>query len=304
MRTLFILALYLVNSTLLFAQPPRIPMYSIHKVTEPAEFNKQVCISGMKYFNDALYFASERCPVIFISDPSGNKIIKTINLKVPLYFEMEGLTSFNGMLYLISESIAGVYEIDPSSGSLKTIQTSIPLPEKSKDGDGMEGIAANEKNNKFYLLRERNENMTRSVIYTFSVIRENGKGLSLKYESMLGLPLDNPQWRYSDICYDSVNSKLLCLKSYSKGRTREQFLESISIDEKGELSLASLQNVPVQNFTGLSTEFKGQDYSMNLEGITVDKEGNIYIVSDNTSGKANCDAPAREKTILLQLRKM
>ena len=40
-----------------------------------------------------------------------------------------------------------------------------------------------------------------------------------------------------------------------------------------------------------------------LEGITVDKDGNIWIVSDNTSGKAACDEPAKEKTILLQLIK-
>ncbi len=42
---------------------------------------------------------------------------------------------------------------------------------------------------------------------------------------------------------------------------------------------------------------------MNLEGTTVDKDGNIWIVSDNTSGKAACDQPAKEKTILLQLIK-
>jgi len=42
---------------------------------------------------------------------------------------------------------------------------------------------------------------------------------------------------------------------------------------------------------------------MNLEGITVDSNGTIYIISDNTSGKAICDQPAKEKTILLELKK-
>ena len=43
---------------------------------------------------------------------------------------------------------------------------------------------------------------------------------------------------------------------------------------------------------------------MNLEGITIDEAGNIFLVSDNTSGKAQCDQPAKEKTILLELRKI
>ena len=42
---------------------------------------------------------------------------------------------------------------------------------------------------------------------------------------------------------------------------------------------------------------------MNLEGITLDNGGNIFIISDNTSGKAKCDLPSKEKTILLELKK-
>src|SRR5687768_16120803 len=121
MRTLIVLALCLTCFSALIAQPPRVPLYSIHNVPVPDEFNKQVCISGLTFDNNTLYFASERCPVIFACDPATNKINKTIHLKVPLYFEMEGLTSFKGKLYLVSESIANVYEVDSETGSTKTI---------------------------------------------------------------------------------------------------------------------------------------------------------------------------------------
>ncbi|MBM3417115.1 MAG: hypothetical protein FJY20_11915 [Bacteroidetes bacterium] len=184
------------------------------------------------------------------------------------------------------------------------VETSAPLPPKSKNGDGMEGIAANETNNKFYILRECNEEMTVSQIWTFSIEPgSDDNSFSLKYESMIELPLQNPQWHYSDICYDKENDRLLCLKSYSKGKLRQQFIEAIEIDKSGNLKKETLKDLNVERFSQISNEYKDQDYSMNLEGITVDNEGNIWVVSDNTSGKAQCELPAREKTILLQLIK-
>ncbi len=237
-------------------------------------------------------------------DPATGAITRTINMNVPQFFEMEGLTSYKDKLYTVSENIVAVYEVNPKDGAVRQVSTSVPLPPKSKDGDGMEGIAANETNNKFYLLRERNNEMTVSQIWTFSI--EPGSednSFSLTYESMIELPLINPQWRYSDICYDKENNRLLCLKSYSKGKLRQQFIESIEIDKAGVLKKETLKEVPVQRFSEISNDYKDQRYSMNLEGITVDADGNIWVVSDNTSGKAMCDMPAKEKTILLQLIK-
>lgn len=302
MRTFFFMAGICWISALP-AQPPQSPAYSVDNITLPAEFNKQVCISGMKYYDDKLYFASERSPVIFAADKKGN-ITNTINLQVPQFFEMEGMTSYKNKLYTISENIAAVYEINPQNGSIKTIQISITLPPKSKNGDGMEGIAANEKSKKFYLLRERNEDMTKSQLYTFSIEAGNESSpFTLNYETIIELPLESPQWRYSDICLDAVNSRLICLKSYAKGSKRQQFLESINIDNSGKLLAETLKNIPVENFTETSNTYKSLDYSMNLEGITIDDTGNIYIVSDNTSGKAQCEREAKEKTILLLLKK-
>ncbi len=290
------------TATAVSAQPPRLPLYTINHIQLPAAMDKQVCISGMKFFEGKLYFASERCPEIIIADPASGEVTGTIKTEVPQNFEMEGMTSYKNKLYLVSENTVAVYEVDPANGIAKALSTSIPLPPKSKSGDGMEGIAANETNNKFYLLRERNENMTRAQIYTFTI--EPGhedNSFSLTYESMIELPLQNPQWRYSDICYDREKDRLLCLKSFSKGKLRQQYIESIDIDKSGKLLAETLKDVPVENFSGISNEYKDQDYSMNLEGITIDNEGNIYVVSDNTSGKAQCELPAKEKTILLQL---
>lgn len=303
MRTLIAITI-LFSFSMSSAQPPYVPLYTINNIVLPAEMDKQVCISGMKYYEGKLYFASERCTQIITADPATGAISGVIKTTVPQEFEMEGLTSYKNKLYLVSENIAAVYEVEIATGTTRIVHTSIPLPPKSKSGDGMEGIAANETDNKFYILRERNEDMTSAQIYTFSIEpAAEDNSFSLKYESTIELPLQTPQWRYSDICYDKEKERLLCLKSFSKGKLRQQFIESIDINKKGILQVETLKNIPVENFSGISNEYKDLDYSMNLEGITIDAAGNIYVVSDNTSGKAQCELPAKEKTILLQLAK-
>ena len=303
MRTFTLILIYLFSYLTTIAQPPQVQSYTLSNINLPLDLDKQVCISGMKFYNGQLYFASERCPQVIVFDPAKAVISRTIDINVPQQFEMEGLTSYKDKLYAISENVATVYEINIQTGGIKAIETSDVLPPKSKDGDGMEGITANEKDNKFYLLRERDADMSHSQIYTFSVEPGNKNSpIILKNESMIELPLENPQWRYSDICVDKENSRLLCLKSYSKGKLRQQFLESINIDATGKLLPETLKNIPVENFTDASNSYKSQQYSMNLEGITIDKNGTIYIISDNTSGKANCEFPAKEKTILLELK--
>ena len=92
----------ILTLTLANAQPPKIevPQYSINSIPLPSEMNNQVCISGMKFYDGKLYFASERCPIIFVADPSTGKIVNRINLKVSQEFEMEGLSSYKDKLYL------------------------------------------------------------------------------------------------------------------------------------------------------------------------------------------------------------
>jgi uncharacterized protein YjiK len=304
MRLLLLLLLCTNPVTPSFAQPHPPIDFVVNHIPLPEAMHKQVCISGIKYFDHKLFLASERCPVIIAADPATGNIVFTINTKPTQNFEMEGITSYKGKLYLISENTVAVYEVNMSDGILLPVVTSLPLPPKSKSGDGMEGIAANEKNNKFYLLRERNDDMSKSQILTFTVEHKPEKPtITLAYQSTIEFPLENPQWRYSDICYDSTNTRLLCLKSFSKGKTRKQFIESVNIDSSGNLLPATLQNIPVENFSETSNKYKDQRYSMNLEGITVDEQGNIFLVSDNTSGQADCDRPSKEKTILFKLVK-
>lgn len=279
---------------------------SAYRITHrplPPSMDRQVCISGIKYLDGRLYFASERCPAIFVFDPVSNQITDTVHTRPGQEFEVEGLTSYQGKLYAISENVAAVYEIDPQTETTRTVGTASPLPPKSKDGDGMEGIAASETHQRFYLLRERNEDMSRSQIFTCRAETDTEGRLRLVQEATTELPLPTPQWRYSDITFDPVHNRLLLLKSFSKGKLRQQFVEALPVDPQGRLVGNSPQNLPVENFSQVSNQYKDLDYSMNLEGITVLPDGTLFLVSDNTSGKAQCELTAREKTILLELRK-
>lgn len=269
----------------------------------PLSMDRQVCISGIKYHNGKLYMASERCPALFVFDPQTNQVTDTIHTRPGQEFEVEGLTSYLGKFYAISENVAAIYEIDPQTETTRNVSTASPLPPKSKDGDGMEGIAANETHQRFYLLRERNDDMSRSQVFTCRAETDEQGRLRLVQEAATELPLPTPQWRYSDITYDPVNNRLLLLKSFSKGKLRQQFVEALPVDQQGRLVGNNPQNLPVENFSLLSNQYKDLDYSMNLEGITVLPDGTLFLVSDNTSGKAQCELTAKEKTILLELRK-
>jgi Leucine-rich repeat (LRR) protein len=296
----------ILTLTLLLLTPSLRAQDTPYRITHrplPASMDRQVCISGVKYLDGKLYFASERCPALFVFDPVSNRITDTLHTQPGQEFEVEGLTSYKGKLYAISENVAAVYEVDPEKQTTRTVSTSKPLPPKSKDGDGMEGIAANETHGKFYLLRERNEDMSRSQIFTCRAETDEQGRLRLTWESMTELTLPTPQWRYSDITYDPVQNRLLLLKSFSKGKLRQQFVEALPVNEQGNLVGNSVQNLPVENFSLVSNQYKDLDYSMNLEGITVLPDGTLFLVSDNTSGKAQCELTAKEKTILLELRK-
>ena len=73
MRTPVLIAGIITLSSLAF-RPSSLPLYEISQVALPDALNKQVCISGTKYMDGKLYFASERCPLILTMDPETNAI--------------------------------------------------------------------------------------------------------------------------------------------------------------------------------------------------------------------------------------
>ncbi len=75
MRTILLVTNILLSLSLV-AQPPQASIYTINNIMLEANLHKQVCISGMKYFNKSLYFASERCPIVYAVNPENPRIMK------------------------------------------------------------------------------------------------------------------------------------------------------------------------------------------------------------------------------------
>jgi hypothetical protein len=275
------------------------------------ELINKTSISGIICFNNHLYLAAERCGMIFISSLSSHEIIDTIILHTNGSLEIEGITAYKDNIYIISENNSSVYEVNRETGNLNIVKHNFNLPQKFGD-DGFEGIAANEKNSKFYLLLERDKTGANAWIYTFSIDPANPeKRISLKYESSTPLKLGSPLWRYSDIFFDSSSNMLVCLKSYFKDPKGKYSIESIQIDEKGLLSIETLKTLgtlTTENLTNVIDKYKKQGYESNLEGITMDDKGNIYLASDNSMGRADCEPLSKnddkpKKTLVLMLIK-
>jgi uncharacterized protein YjiK len=300
MRLFVLFSLFSLGWCISYAQIIATPQYKIQPIHLPVSLQNQVCISGMVYKQGNLILASERCPLLFLLDTVTFSISqKTIGMAGT--FETEGITIYGGNILLISENLPMVYSIN-QTGQLSVVSTTPTLPGKLKSGDGMEGISANEKDSLVYLLRERNESGNNAQILTYR-INEKDNFLSLSFINTIELPLENSDWRYSDICFNIQDRKLLCLKSYAKGKLRKHRIDALTADSTGLLQLASLHTVVPEGFSNIPESGKKEKNSLNFEGLAIDEHGNLYVVSDNTSGAANCSQPSKEKTVLIKLSK-
>lgn len=282
------------------AQNSKPAFYTTHLLTLPTALQNQVCISGMAYKNGRLLLASERCPLLFWLDTSA-KLLGQANTPLMEVFEIEGTTLLGELILMVSENLPQVYSLD-ATGKLSLITCTPPLPNKLKTGDGMEGIAANEIDSLIYLLRERNENGSNAQLFTYKMLAKDGS-FYLELQNTIALPLINKDWRYADICFDAKQRRLMCLKSFSKEKLRTHQIDALAIDNSGRPISSSLYTEVPEGFANFTGYNKKEKNSLNFEGLAMDELGNLYVISDNTSGQANCNELASEKTVLLKLLK-
>jgi uncharacterized protein YjiK len=266
---------------------------------------KQVSISSICYKDGIFYLPSENCGSIFLIDKAGHSIGTRLIKTMANDFEIEGITVFKGSFFAVSEVAPTVFRINMSNSTLNKIQLPIILPSKTGDGgDGVEGIAANEKQNKLYLLLERKTEQARTyaVVYTFEIqMTEAGDSIELFEGRTDTILLESKSWRYSDIYFDNTASVLYLLKS-KKGAYA---IETIKADSNGYIIPTTRQVLITDALTTEANRWSGPDfnYSNNLEGLTMDNEGNLYIVSDNCVGKPTCREEDKAKTLFIKVSK-
>lgn len=276
--------------------------------TRPA-FEHRISISGMIAYGDKLYLAAERCKKIFIVQIGTGRITDTLELQHEGDLELEGISAYRGKLYAVSESDARVYEIDTANGNMRPVATDKPFPPIFR-GDGLEGIAINETQRKMYVLLERDSSRKYACIFTYGIHTAADGSLELYHEQTSYLDLESRFWRYSDIYFHRSSQQLLCLKSWYNKPQGKYAVEYLQADKNGHLKPDAPRvyaNLDTTFLTSAVNQYKLQDFGSNMEGISMDASGQLYLCSDNAMGTADCiagkpGAPPVEKTLILILK--
>lgn len=302
--------------------------YTIEKVELGPAFSKELSISGIAYAQGKLYMAGERpCPdgyrmyeVISGNSEGGRK--KWIHGLENETLEIEGVTYLDGSWYIVSETRVGLFRLQKKDEVWSAVEINIPNKNELgavDDGHGLEGIAINKSSSQLYLLFERRKNAKTgnyySVIYRYT-IRWDAAGETINtiiFADSCHIDLEDEFSRYCDIYYDSDKRRLIGIKSYFKPKalqgnnsdTGRYSVKGFSIDSIGKITdpLHPVDLVTAQLLTdSVSAYSSNNKYSSNLEGVTMDENGSIYLVSDNKLGKVNCCADAAKgRTLLLKL---
>lgn len=302
--------------------------YTIEKVELGPAFSKELSISGVAYSQGKLYMAAERpCQdgyrmyeVMPGNSDGGRK--KWIHGLENETLEIEGVTYLDGNWYIISETRVGLFRLQKKDEVWSAAEINIPNKDElgAMDGEhGLEGIAINKKSSQLYLLFERRKNAKTgnyySVIYRYTISWDIASEAinAITFVDSYHIDLEDEFSRYCDIYYDDGERRLVCIKSYFKPKdikknnrdTGRYSIKGFSMDSIGKIidPLHPVDLVPVQSLTdSVSAYCSNNKYSSNLEGITMDENGSIYLVSDNKLGIINCCADAEKGgTLLLKL---
>jgi uncharacterized protein YjiK len=260
-----------------------------------------LAISGIVYSNGNLALVSENSGKIFEIDPSTKKTKQ--EYKIPFEdIELEAITYFKGAYYITDEKNGMVYKLGTTKNETPPIKVTVTSFDVSIDpkGNGLEWIAVNEEKELFYLLMERDETAKYAKILLAKLNAKNElaslTGDNLPQSTFL---LDiSGEWRYSDLFYSEKDSCIYALKTKKESYN----IMKIKVDANG-IPLSSQKDsnniIKATLFIDITDEViqkEKEGYNSNIEGITQDGGGNIFIVSDNV-WKGKC----KGKTLLLKI---
>lgn len=258
-------------------------------------------ISSLAFLNDTFYMASEKCKKLFLVTKDGGYIRKD-TLKIDRKcVGIEGLAHYKGELFMTDENNGTLWSYSLSTNSIYELKTDRDdIVSKLTGETGMEGIAIDEDNGVFYIMQERDsENHGNSHLYIFSVVSSEDKH-TLKYEREV-LILQDDNMRYSDIYFDPIKNRLVCLRTkYGK-----YYIDSIPISAlKDTIKACDFKEIKIKDSTKIKLSDTKNDngYNTNLEGILLN-DGTYYIVSDNLqTGKCFVNSTTNERALFLSIK--
>ncbi len=264
-----------------------------------AMFDKEISASGIIYNKGIFYIALERCSAILKINSENKDSSQIIDVKTKDCSQIEGITIWEDNLYSIDEYNKIVYKTNLETKKTDIINLFKDAYNIYKQGenDGYEGIAYNEKNQVFYLLVERVKKDTCAYIFTAKISKDEKKLIpAFKRKNKFPLMLENVEWRYTDIYYDSEKSRILALKT----KFGTYHIDVIPIDTMGKPLFKETKKL--MDISDTINAYTKKKYSSNIEGITMDEKDRIFVISDNVTGAASCITKADSITLFLRIQ--
>lgn len=250
--------------------------------------------SGFAFTDGSMVATSEKYARLLFFDDGLE--VRVVTLGVPRHAELEGVAWHDGSLYLCDEAHAAVYRVELSPATrlvprLAAFELSIEGIDVVGGKIGVEGIEVSRDGRYIHLLLERSGSPETGCVSRLWLLRMDGDRLTAE-GTPVDLALEDCNWRLTGLAW--MGERLLGLKTQYPG---ERY-EIVEIDRMtGAIDV-------VQDLTDYLRGVRADGWGNNVEGIAIDDEGALWLISDNAvTGVIDNPYPPRtdERALLVKI---
>jgi len=250
--------------------------------------------SGLAFTDEALVAPSEKYARLLFFNPRLEA--RVVGIGVPRHAELEGVAWHDGSLFLCDEANAAVYQVELGDATRllpKLAAVELPLEGIEVAGGkiGVEGIEVAPDGSALYVLLERSGDESTGCVSRLWRLHIEEDRLVLDGDPM-NIALEDCNWRLTGLSW--MGERLLGLKTQYPG---ERY-EIVEIDR-----MSGVIEV-VQDLTEYLRGVRADGWGNNVEGIAIDDDGALWLISDNAvTGVIDDPYPPRtdERALLVKI---
>lgn len=277
------------------------PLFGQQIELHPLEdtLNRPLEFSAMDIKHDSIFLLTENCSTLFFLNKETYKILGETSFKAADHSDLEGLSIHNNNAFITDEETNSLFYLNLKTDALTEIAAPGINKEQNLNHDfGLEGVEVNKTGDMLYILKELDKKLE-SIVYCYRINHENGS-VNISLSKTVTIKLDR-KYRYSDLALSADGKNLYMLRTRIGGYYIDIVpLNSEEVPDKPTYHFNDFTTIDISSQTN---DFAKQGYSSNLEGIAVDEDDSIYIISDNYNGRDNhCDdVVSHKKTLLIKV---
>ena len=252
--------------------------------------------SGLAFAGEELVAPSEKYSrLLFFNRDLESRVVA---IGVPRHAEIEGVAWHDDSLFMCDEAHAAVYRVELGGQTRllpKLAAVELPLEGIDVAGGkiGVEGIEVSRDGRYIYLLLERSGDPSTGCVSRLWLLRLEGDRLVVE-GTPIDLALEDCNWRLTGLAW--MEGELLGLKTQYPG---ERY-EIVTIDRiSGTFEV-------VQDLTDYLRGVRDKGWGNNVEGIAIDSDGALWLISDNAvTGVIDEEYPPEtdERALLVRIPK-